>query len=147
MRQRLQYTHHQEQNVAARPASAAVPAVTFVFREENAGQADTAPIVIALQMALMLESVEYRLKKQKRPPTELSEQDWPIGDPKTSDDLVCCVAPLASQFFKLLFDVGVFSQCGALDRTWQPSRGIGLSPRHHDVQGRGQNGADRQRSI
>jgi hypothetical protein len=68
------------------------------------------------------------------------ERDGLSATRKHSVDLVCHVAPLACQFFKLLFDVGVFSRGGALI-AFRSLRAVLLGPRHHDVQGRGQNGA------
>ena len=91
-------------------------------------------------MVLMLEGVEYRMKKQRGCQLSRSEQDGLSATRKHPIDLVCHVAPLASQFFKLLFDVGVFSRRGALIAL-RSLRAVLLGPRHHDVQGRGQNGA------
>jgi hypothetical protein len=47
---------------------------------------------------------------------------------------------MACQFFKLIFDVGVFSRGGTLI-AFRSLRAVLLGPRQHDVQGCGQNGA------
>jgi hypothetical protein len=47
-------------------------------------------------------------------------------------DLVCHVAPLACQFFKLHFDVGVFSRGGALI-AFRSLRAVLLGPRHQAI--------------